>query len=58
MYESFYLRAVAPDEPVGAWVRYTVHKRPGERAKGSVWCTVFDAQQGTPVDAQADERGR
>jgi hypothetical protein len=48
MYESFYLRAIAPDEPVGAWVRYTVHKRPGERARGSVWCTVFDARRGRP----------
>jgi hypothetical protein len=48
MYESFYLRALAPGEPVGAWLRYTVHKRPGERAKGSVWCTVFDARKGRP----------
>ena len=29
MYESFYLRAVSPLEPVGVWIRYTVHKRPG-----------------------------
>jgi hypothetical protein len=48
MYESFYLRAVAPGEPVGVWVRHTVHKRPGERARGSVWCTVFDARKGRP----------
>ncbi len=48
MYESFYLRAVAPDEPVGAWLRYTVHKRPGEAPRGSVWCTVFDAKRGRP----------
>jgi hypothetical protein len=48
MYESFYLRAVSPDEPVGAWIRYTVHKRPGHRAQGSVWCTVFDASRGAP----------
>jgi hypothetical protein len=48
MYESFYVRAVAPREPVGVWVRYTVHKRPGERARGSVWCTVFDASGGRP----------
>lgn len=48
MYESFYLRAVAPEEPVGVWVRCTVHKRPGERAKGSVWCTAFDARGGRP----------
>lgn len=42
MYESFYLRAVAPDEPRGLWIRYTVHKRPGEPARGSLWCTFFD----------------
>ncbi|HYM45019.1 MAG TPA: hypothetical protein VES65_02505 [Solirubrobacteraceae bacterium] len=48
MYESFYLRAVAPEEPVGAWLRYTVHKRPGEAPKGSLWCTVFDAKRGRP----------
>jgi hypothetical protein len=48
MYESFYIRAVAPQEPVGAWVRYTVHKPPGGSPKGSVWCTVFDARKGRP----------
>lgn len=48
MYESFYLRAVSPDEPVGVWIRYTVHKRPGEPARGSLWCTVFDARRGRP----------
>jgi hypothetical protein len=48
MYESFYLRAVSPDEPVCVWIRHTVHKRPGERARGSVWCTVFDAGKGRP----------
>ncbi len=29
MYESFYLRAVSPSEPVGVWIRHTVHKAPG-----------------------------
>lgn len=48
MYESFYLRAVAPDRPVGAWIRYTVHKHPGQAPKGSLWCTVFDAERGAP----------
>jgi hypothetical protein len=48
MYESFYLRAVAPDRPVGAWIRYTVHKRPGQAPSGSLWCTVFDAERGAP----------
>jgi hypothetical protein len=48
MYESFYLRAVSPLEPVGAWIRYTVHKRPGAAPRGSLWCTVFDVEQGRP----------
>jgi len=41
MYESFYLRAVSPLEPLGVWIRYTVHKRPGEPPLGSLWCTMF-----------------
>ncbi len=48
MYESFYLRAVSPEEPVGVWIRYTVHKRPGHAPSGSLWCTVFDASAGPP----------
>jgi hypothetical protein len=48
MYESFYLRAVSPEEPLGVWLRYTVHKRPGQPAQGSLWCTVFDAARGAP----------
>jgi hypothetical protein len=48
MYESFYMRAVSRDEPVGVWIRHTVHKAPGARPKGSVWCTVFDARNGRP----------
>jgi hypothetical protein len=43
MYESFYLRAVSPREPVGAWIRYTVQKPPQQPPRGSLWCTVFDA---------------
>ena len=48
MYESFYLRAVAPDRPLGAWIRHTVHKPPARAPRGSVWCTVFDAARGAP----------
>jgi hypothetical protein len=48
MYESFYLRAVSPEEPVGIWIRHTVHKAPGRAPRGSVWCTVFDARRGRP----------
>jgi hypothetical protein len=32
MYESFYLRAVAPEHPLGVWIRYTAHKRGGRVA--------------------------
>jgi hypothetical protein len=53
MYESFYLRAVAPDEPVGAWIRHTVHKRPGRAPRGSIWCTIFDASRGRPFTHKA-----
>jgi hypothetical protein len=48
-YESFYLRAVDPATPRGAWIRYTVHKRPGEQPVGSLWCTVFDVDQPAPA---------
>jgi hypothetical protein len=48
MYESFYLRAVSPEEPIGVWFRYTVHKRSGQPPRGSLWCTVFDAAAGRP----------
>jgi hypothetical protein len=48
MYESFYLRAFSPHEPVGVWIRHTVHKAPGASAHGSLWCTVFDARLGRP----------
>jgi hypothetical protein len=48
MYESFYLRAVSPEQPVGVWIRHTVGKRRGELPIGSVWCTVFDAHRGRP----------
>ncbi|HXA55750.1 MAG TPA: hypothetical protein VNV37_12835 [Solirubrobacteraceae bacterium] len=42
MYESFYLRAVAPDRPAGVWIRHTVHKPPRRVPRGAVWCTVWD----------------
>jgi hypothetical protein len=48
MYESFYLRAVCAEQPVGAWIRYTVHKRPGAAPRGSLWYTLFDAARGRP----------
>jgi hypothetical protein len=41
-YESFYLKACHPTEPVGIWIRHTVHKRPGAPPLGSLWFTLFD----------------
>src|SRR3954447_14166495 len=41
-YESFYLRASHPAEPLGIWIRHTVHKRPGAAPTGSVWFTLFE----------------
>ena len=41
-YESFYLRACHPSEPLGVWIRHTVHKRPGAAPNGSVWFTLWD----------------
>lgn len=41
-YESFYLKLCHPSEPLGAWIRYTVHKRPGEAPSGSLWFTLFE----------------
>jgi hypothetical protein len=47
-YESFYLKACHPDQPLGVWVRYTVHKRPGALPNGSLWVTLFDASAQGP----------
>ena len=41
-YESFYLKPCHPAEPLGVWIRYTVHKRPGEAPNGSLWFTLFE----------------
>ena len=56
-YESFYLRAVDPERPRGAWIRYTTHQRPGGPPTGSVWCTYSDAEAGAAVRRQADAAG-
>jgi hypothetical protein len=43
-YESFYLRASHPTEPLGVWVRHTLHKPPGGPVSGSLWFTLFEAE--------------
>jgi hypothetical protein len=44
-YESFYLRLSHPTEPLGVWIRHTIHKPPGAGASGSVWFTLFEADR-------------
>jgi hypothetical protein len=41
-YESFYLKLCHPEEPLGVWLRYTVHKPPGAPPTGSLWFTLFE----------------
>ena len=48
-YESTYLVANHPNEPVAVWIRYTVHKPPGRPASGSIWFTVFEPSGPTAV---------
>src|SRR5918998_1010452 len=47
-YESFYVKACHPTEPLGVWIRHTTHKRPGEAPKGSLWFVLFDASADGP----------
>ncbi len=47
-YESFYIKACRPGGGRGIWVRHTVHKRPGQPPKGSIWFVLFDADAEAP----------
>ena len=49
MYESYYLRAAHPDDPVAVWIRYTVQKPKGKTPKASLWFTLFDASLKRPL---------
>jgi hypothetical protein len=49
-YESFYLKAADAASRRAVWIRYTVHKRPGEAPVGSLWATLFD--EGGPYAAK------
>lgn len=51
-YESFYLKAAAPEGGRAVWIRHTVHKRPDRPPTGAVWMTWFDADRGAPVAAK------
>ena len=47
-YESFYLKLTQPGGGRGAWIRHTVHKRPGEQASCALWFVLFDASAAGP----------
>lgn len=40
LYDSWYLRAVHPVEPVGIWIRHTFHEGP-QGVRGAHWFTLF-----------------
>ena len=40
-YESWYLKASHPSEPLGIWIRYTTRQNPGGNEIGSLWFTLF-----------------
>jgi hypothetical protein len=46
-YESFYIKVADPLAPRGAWIRYTILKRPGRPSRGSLWCTLW-TESGPP----------
>jgi hypothetical protein len=47
-YESFYLKLTQPGGGRGAWIRHTVHKRPGEQATCALWFVLFDSSPPGP----------
>jgi hypothetical protein len=48
-YESFYLKAAAPEGGRAVWIRHTVHKRPERAPTGAVWLTAFDSRRERPL---------
>ena len=47
-YESFYLKLNKPGGGRGAWIRHTVHKRPGEPMTCALWFVLFDSAAAGP----------
>ena len=48
-YESFYVKAVAPDRSRAVWIRHTVHQRAHGSPRGSMWFTWFEAGAEGPL---------
>jgi hypothetical protein len=57
-YESYYLKTCHPHGGLGAWIRYTVHKRPDAPPKGFVWFTLFDRGRGVAASKVQLDRPR
>lgn len=51
-YESYFAKLCHPEEPQAAWIRYTVHQRPGAAPTASLWCTLFDRSLDAPLAAK------
>jgi hypothetical protein len=47
-YESLYLKLNRPGGGQGAWIRHTVHKRPGEQPTCALWFVLFDSESAGP----------
>ena len=54
-YESYFLRAAAPEGGRGFWLRYTVRVAPRQVPIGSLWFTWFDADGPTATKHTAPE---
>ena len=57
-YESFYLKLTQPGGGRAAWIRHTVHKRPGEQPTCALWFVLFDADARRAARHQAPVRRR
>jgi hypothetical protein len=49
-YESWYLKASHPTQPLGVWIRYTTHQKKNEPERGSLWFSLFG--EGAPQAAK------
>jgi hypothetical protein len=47
-YESFYIKAAQPGGGRAIWIRHTVHQRPGDEPRASLWFTLFDSDAPAP----------
>ncbi len=55
-YESFYLKACHPSEPLGIWIRYTVHKHSRPGAAGVAVVHALRRQRRRPAGVEGDDR--